>query len=226
MSIRIDSSEVLHHLNSYGIHSIDDNSLKSFIKDLKKLIKYEHYKNVSDVKFEESNPPHERNSLTKGDLSSVVHDNRRKHSCCRKKLKENVRPIYSEELPNNNRVHYQKIKSICPCRTTPSQPAIQCSEITSPKPSCKCKHDADLNDDNVKSTNDKLREEACHIKRPTSLLSSTRSQATNVRTKKGHCDPVELYHYYQSFWKNHKLPGENDHAQLRLAIRKRLMNVK
>lgn len=37
-------------------------------------------------------------------------------------------------------------------------------------------------------------------------------------------NPVELYHYYESIWKHHKLPGENDHAQLRREIRNRLNN--
>lgn len=36
-------------------------------------------------------------------------------------------------------------------------------------------------------------------------------------------DPVTLYHYYQSIWKKHTLPGENDHADLRMVIRKRMM---
>lgn len=90
MAFHIDSSEVLHHLNSYGIYSIDDEALKSFIKgeeqklsrlenrfliqfftDLKKLIKYEQYKNLYDATPERKQPLYERNfpdSTTKLDL--------------------------------------------------------------------------------------------------------------------------------------------------------------
>lgn len=175
---------------------------------------------------------------------------------------------------DNNKIHYEEVKSECRCRNIHSQPAIQSSEFKNDirskiiylidffliflklhfksyvnlaqKSLCKYKHQIPPNDEDEKSTIDKLQEEASNIKRPTSLLSctyfrifsffpdiffhywniisGTRSQATSIRNKKGRCDPVELYHYYSSFWKNHKLPGENDHAQLRLAIRKRLMN--
>ncbi len=43
------------------------------------------------------------------------------------------------------------------------------------------------------------------------------------KARKLHCDPVDLYQYYQSIWKHHKLPGENDYSQLRSTIRNRFM---
>lgn len=35
-------------------------------------------------------------------------------------------------------------------------------------------------------------------------------------------DPVALYHRYKKEWDRRKIPGENDHAGLRWAIRKRM----
>ncbi|XP_059617913.1 uncharacterized protein LOC132262615 [Phlebotomus argentipes] len=41
MSISLDAREVLHHLNELGYKNITAQQLKEFIRDLKKLIKYE-----------------------------------------------------------------------------------------------------------------------------------------------------------------------------------------
>lgn len=41
-----------------------------------------------------------------------------------------------------------------------------------------------------------------------------------VKTAK--CDPVALYHYYKSEWQKQKIPGEDNRADLRWAIRAKM----
>ncbi|KAK7582488.1 hypothetical protein V9T40_013933 [Parthenolecanium corni] len=162
MSIQIKSSEVLEHLNNYGITSVDDEALKLFIKDLKKLIKYELRKN-SEKLTSELNESHSQQK------------------------QDTFMPAQSRSSSPSPDIASKSIK-------------VKSSET---KPS-------------------KEKEPAEPIGRPASLSSHTRSHSGG-RTKKLSRDPVELYQYYQSIWKRHTLPGENDHAQLRRSIRDRLM---
>lgn len=36
-------------------------------------------------------------------------------------------------------------------------------------------------------------------------------------------DPVKLYHKYKEIWAQQKVPGENDHSQLRWTIREKML---
>jgi len=38
------------------------------------------------------------------------------------------------------------------------------------------------------------------------------------------CDPVALYHYYQSEWKKTKIPGQDSRDDLRWAVRARMLS--
>jgi hypothetical protein len=38
------------------------------------------------------------------------------------------------------------------------------------------------------------------------------------------CDPVKLYHHYQDIWRQQKVPGEDNHYDLRWSVRERMLS--
>lgn len=50
-----------------------------------------------------------------------------------------------------------------------------------------------------------------------------RSGQGSSQLRSQRCDPVTLYHQYQQLWKQQKLPGENNHNELRWSIRERML---
>lgn len=38
------------------------------------------------------------------------------------------------------------------------------------------------------------------------------------------CDPVKLYHHYQDIWRQQKVPGEDNHYELRWSVRERMLS--
>lgn len=45
-----------------------------------------------------------------------------------------------------------------------------------------------------------------------------------AKTMLNKCDPVALYHYYQSEWKKTKIPGQDSRDDLRWAVRARMLS--
>ncbi|XKL66600.1 hypothetical protein PGB90_010020 [Kerria lacca] len=241
MPIHIDSDEVLQHLNNYGIRSVDDDAFKLFIKDLKKLIKFEQQNmNSSSYNCKSNSVP----EYCDGKMSNTINYSQ---SIPKPHKTNAIKENHCSQFKN----HFEKInpKEICCCRCTdviPSKQEVNCKFCLNKKDNIRSNS---RNTTQIVSTTNSLKsinksrcncklsnEQQCFVSekcdidkenthRSPSSMSCAQSHA-NCKGKKLGCDPVGLYQYYQSIWKRHKLPGENDHAQLRRAIRNRLMKVK
>uniref|UniRef100_A0A023F249 Centriolar and ciliogenesis-associated protein HYLS1 C-terminal domain-containing protein n=1 Tax=Triatoma infestans TaxID=30076 RepID=A0A023F249_TRIIF len=141
MSIDLDPQEVLEHLYSLGYYNITKEQLKEFIKDLKKLIKYDLRKeekknrliheNLPNSNKENictcsvSSPTKDKSSFNKVTGSYLVDSNLKKDSPCRS--------CYA--LPHSNLYSHSKYDSSAEVQNKPRSSRALAS-VT--EPSCKC----------------------------------------------------------------------------------------
>ncbi|VVC29858.1 Hypothetical protein CINCED_3A024678 [Cinara cedri] len=95
--MEIDPVEVLHHLNALGYENVEPHLLQKFIKDLKKLIKYEKQKSKGNVKIDSMS--NDKSPLKE---TIILTNNHCTNKCCIKKI-NNVyerlsRPISKTKL--------------------------------------------------------------------------------------------------------------------------------
>ncbi|KAK9507514.1 hypothetical protein O3M35_007354 [Rhynocoris fuscipes] len=248
MSIDLDPHEVLQHLYSLGYCNITKDQLKDFIKDLKKLIKY-------DLRKQEKLYQIPQEKLLKPNKENVCHNSPRRdtrscknfasrqgekisyhNDCCQSYIPEN----YSEKAPLTKEhfvlkpAHHASASSIkhshiCPnCHHT-----LDCNQSCSSKicaPQCD-KDDTDAGSSSeegtktITSCSSKLKRSPSKTKKQQANLkpcpSFIRPSSSKVKPPP-RADPVALYHYYKTLWSQHTLPGENSHEDLRWRIRHKM----
>lgn len=251
MSIELDPQEVLEHLYSLGYYNITKEQLKEFVKDLKKLIKYDMRKeerknrliheNLKNSNKENvctcsvSSPTKNKSTFNKLTASNLVDSNLKKDSPCRS----------CHALPHSNLYSSSKYDSSAEIQNLPRARA----SITEPSCTCNCflerglrfskklcPHVGEGETDGASSAEEyshpcsehiqhKKKESCTSIKKTAHSMKPCPSfiRPGNVKAKPPKADPVALYHYYKSLWSQHNLPGENSHEELRWRIRHRMM---
>uniref|UniRef100_A0A224XHS2 Centriolar and ciliogenesis-associated protein HYLS1 C-terminal domain-containing protein n=1 Tax=Panstrongylus lignarius TaxID=156445 RepID=A0A224XHS2_9HEMI len=248
MSIELDPQEVLEHLYSLGYYNITKEQLKEFIKDLKKLIKYDLRKEERKNRLQNSNkenvctcsvslPTKDKSSFDKETASHLVDSNLKKDSPCR-----------SCHAPPHSNLYSSKYDSSAEIQNKPRLPRA-CASVTEPSCTCNCFHErgsgfskklcphvGEGETDGASSAEEYSRPCSEHIQRKkkescTSIKKTAHSMKPcpsfirpgSIKAKPPKADPVALYHYYKSLWSQHNLPGENSHENLRWRIRHRMM---
>ncbi|GFG38945.1 hypothetical protein Cfor_12550 [Coptotermes formosanus] len=219
MTIKLDPKEVRAHLHRLGYCNITGEQLKDFIKDLKKLIKYDQHllctckesNELSGSSYIETSPETFRTSNStslrtgneysheEGHKIADTHEHmKQKYVTCTRSLVHTVqsddisgRTSCSTALPNTS----EKTKKLIhfskekQCRMTGCMENLQ--EPVKPKSSF------------IRPWNINPRQTVGAPKR---------------------CDPVKLYHHYQDIWRQQKVPGEDNHYELRWSVRERMLS--
>ncbi|KDR19697.1 uncharacterized protein LOC110829687 [Zootermopsis nevadensis] len=221
MAIELDPKEVEAHLNRLGYYNITEEQLKEFIKDLKKLIKYDQHLfctcNESTKDSESSctgtstevlsnynltsSPGEKENSHVENHKNDQAHDRaEQKYVLCSRSFPHNVQP------DNSSSTTY-----VSPCAT--ALPNVAGNTKKSINHS-KQKHSQKTR--SVENLQEPMKPKRSFI-RPRNIQPGQQVEAPK------RCDPVKLYHYYQDIWKQQKVPGECCHSDLRWCIRERML---
>lgn len=219
MTIKLDPKEVKAHLYRLGYCNITGEQLKEFIKDLKKLIKYDQHllctckdsAKVSESSYKEtsletlntynstSSPSGNENSHIKKYERDRSHDTTtQKYVTCARSFAHNVQSDGSSS------------KAYVSCSTALPNTAgtTKKSHFSKQKESQKIKP--------VENLQESVKPKYSFI-RPWNIQPGQQAGAPK------RCDPVKLYHHYQDIWRQQKVPGENNHSDLRWCIRERML---
>ncbi|XP_044733852.1 uncharacterized protein LOC123296444 [Chrysoperla carnea] len=197
MTEQLDPSSVLAYLNEMGYYNISTLQLKEFLKDLRKLMKYEekcnfqtNTKNYTEVVLEKSEQLYSTQTI-----SSKAKTTKR----CPDVLKENQ--------------NIDKIKENKNIESLEKKPLLEPSaKSVDDKPTCLS---------NI--PNKKIVRECQSV--PAKSVTSKKSIPRIVTSAKNthlETDPVILYHQYKKEWERKKIPGENSHSRLRWKIRQKI----
>lgn len=219
MTIKLDPKEVRAHLHRLGYCNITGEQLKDFIKDLKKLIKYDQRllctckesSEVSESFYIETSPETFRtsNSTSSHTGNECNHEEGHKiahtHDCMKQKY-----VTCTGSLAHTVQSDDSSGRSSC-STALPNIPAkIKKSIHFSNKVECQTTGCIENLQESVKPKSSFIR--------PWNI-----NPRQNVRGPK-RCDPVKLYHHYQDIWRQQKVPGEDNHYDLRWSVRERMLS--
>lgn len=231
----MDPSEVLAYLNQLGYRNISALQLKEFIKDLKKLIKYEQKiaNSIGNTKISEitnntqdsnQNPEIHSDIRDVFDLlysRSTVSSHGKKVVPSTKQISVHItkkaqktRHTHCTHIDKNNKPESRQSSDVSPNTCSNVELVEAESSTTITKPESNAVEDTKkrpLSCENVNSVNSTTKTVKNTRVRPES------SKQVNRR------DPVALFQYYQSEWKKQKFPGQEIHTDLRWAIREKLL---
>jgi hypothetical protein len=218
MTIKLDPKEVRAHLHRLGYCNITGEQLKDFIKDLKKLIKYDQcllctckeLNEVSGSSYIETSPDTLRTSNSMSSHTGNEYN-------------------HAEGLKTAHTHHHMEQKYITCTRSLAHtvQSDDGCSRSCStavPNISAKPKKSIHFSKDKENQKAVCIANLQESVKPKTSFI---RPWNINPRQSVGapkRCDPVKLYHHYQDIWRQQKVPGEDNHYDLRWSIRERMLS--
>ncbi|PNF37169.1 hypothetical protein B7P43_G00439 [Cryptotermes secundus] len=220
MTIKLDPKEVKAHLHRLGYCNITGEQLREFIKDLKKLIKYDQHLLCTckdSAEFSESS--YKETSL------------------------ETLRTSNSTSSPSGNENSHIEKYGRDQSRDTTAQKCVTCTRSFAhnvqsgdgSSRACVSGSAALPNTAGItkKSAHFSKQEEAQKLKSVENLQESVKAKHSFIRPRNiqpgqqagapKRCDPVKLYHHYQDIWRQQKVPGEDNHSNLRWCIRVRML---
>ncbi|XP_055639854.1 centriolar and ciliogenesis-associated protein hyls-1 [Toxorhynchites rutilus septentrionalis] len=196
MSVPLDAREILNHLNQLGYRNITPEQLKEFQKDLRKLIKFD-----TRVDAGASN----REALKQAAHSMNTFQRLHTLTTISYDAKHDKKGI-------------AKPSSAAPSEMTVGSEPDNAARTEQPRG-----NSADKENQHECGKSKKPSKE--HESAPNKMWIRTRStSATGCRKN----DPVALYHAYKKEWERFKdrLPGENNHSELRWRVRNKLLGEK
>ncbi|KAG5899922.1 hypothetical protein JTB14_002473 [Gonioctena quinquepunctata] len=234
MSQKINPREVLSYLNELGYVNITAHQLKEFIKDLKKLIKYEQkHKKTSDISTSTGLPDehrhnditqeHDKNTNRDLDIFQVLHNRNTVASRARTEgTKEKHITVHITKARSMKEIHNHNDHCIH-IREDDNHAKSSTDENELNRPNCP-KEGTETECSNTKSLKSSSRQSTVFTQ--TKPKKPRSSSVIKVVSAKGinRCDPVALYHQYQEEWKKLKFPGQDHHSDLRWAVREKLMS--
>ncbi|XP_055387322.1 uncharacterized protein LOC129615923 [Condylostylus longicornis] len=210
MTNSLDPREVLMCLNDMGYRNITSTQLKEFIKDLRKLIKYEeqfcsNHNEAHKEQNKDSKVKFDKNSNRRG-----LHRNNSAPVATAKTISEN-------EIDKTIRKDLKLRRRECENKTSLYIDGTSLNHLEKDK-TCK----------------GSLQRGGCEKERLQTKLKQSEeiNSARTCRTKSARGikenDPVELYQYYKREWERFKknFPGENSHSELRSSIKRKLLVTK
>ncbi|KAF6210201.1 hypothetical protein GE061_013304 [Apolygus lucorum] len=220
-AIDLDPREVLEHLSALGYNHITKDQLKQFIKDLRKLIKYDLRRlqaqeevtgeNVSSCGSVQARD----NGLTGSGHKRIL---REKNQADKKLTETRSKSIAVQTLVSSRDLASSSCGSAISSAPAKLQHASSVSDASVVSCStCKSALPCPCSASNLRKKSAGKKENSA----PKPVSSFIRIPPCDVRM--GKTDPVTLYHYYQSVWAKQNRPGENPHADVRWRIRHKMM---
>ncbi|PSN50067.1 hypothetical protein C0J52_04218 [Blattella germanica] len=214
MEITLDPKEVKMYLHRLGYCHITAEQLKDFIKDLKKLIKYD----------QRQESPCQCGYSLKVNGSSYVDTTpetlRTLNSTSSQSAVENIyEKTKSGESSNNSKQKSLSYKSsnADDCSNRLGAPLLSDVPDSGFRRSKQCKIQKEpLKTRSIENIQQPVRPKSSFIK-PWNINCGL-PPGTVKRS-----DPVLLYKQYQDIWKQQKVPGENNHSNLRWCIREHML---
>lgn len=211
MSIPLDAREILSHLNQLGYRNITPEQLKEFQKDLRKLIKFDTRISGPATVDQEAlvRAAQQMNTFQRLHTLTTISYNAKVARNVPSKQQQQPQLTMTVEPPARRDNTGQEVVADLHHHSR--------SEVVTPVE----QHDGKENQPVGGGKPKKLKggkENAAANK----MWIRPRSTSANSFRKN---DPVSLYHAYQKDWTRFKnqLPGENDHSELRWAIRTKLL---
>lgn len=216
---KIDPAEVLAHLNQMGYRNITPIQLKEFIRDLKKLIVYDHLSSSSGSLTSLSS------SVTSDSEYFSTSETSSDHCRVLSNLGSHSKPTFTKHRKAKD-VNTAVFKAAPKASTasTLSASTLRRSSTSSSSIALKSslKENVPLRKGRTKSMSEDDLQEA--MKPKTSFIRPWQLQGMQSGSgRSGRSDPVSLYHYYQALWAQRKCPGEDSHADLRWVIREKML---
>ncbi|XP_049834678.1 uncharacterized protein LOC126278543 isoform X1 [Schistocerca gregaria] len=195
MEVHLDPKEVLAHLNEMGYRNITPEQLRDFVRDLKKLIKYD----VQHCKCENWH----------GGLCTT---------CSSRSATPSERP----PLSSVNGTQHQPKGSKLSDDKKPTKTDASCREytVTAEIKTGYPKSNKLKKPDSVKFEKENKIEIVEYTKPAPSFIKPWQLQRGSMPSRS---DPVSLYHKYQTYWRQQKVPGEDSRAELRWRVREKMI---
>ncbi|CAG9834725.1 unnamed protein product [Diabrotica balteata] len=238
----IDPKEVLIYLNELGYTNLSAQQLKEFIMDLKKIMKYDRRKRKVEAHFDptesysHSTPifpdiKQKPRKTQSNDIFETLHNlptEASKAKMVNKRAHQIEVHITHAKNKNVNHEHCVHIEDNSPSNDALGVGYNKIVESTE-------KHSKE----NIQTQPNSSEPSTTKQLRPMSKQSVNSSSVPSSKLKKSKTavlknksnikpirksDPVALYHQYQEEWKNIKFPGEDNHLDLRWAVREKLMD--
>ncbi|GJQ71362.1 hypothetical protein Trydic_g11093 [Trypoxylus dichotomus] len=222
MSGVINPHDVLQYLNELGYQNITAEQLKEFILDLKKLIKYDQRIKEEKDNIENVHP----------------HSKHRKENIFASLYETGTTSSKAKEIPKKEKVISLQIKR--PIAEKCFQHKLSSKVDTLPNSSRSTNElsYSSYSNEQIETTDGETSENidrALSQKTKSSVnvdrvgTQTIKAKASFIRPrlpiKPCKSDPVALYHQYQAEWKRQKIPGENNHSNLRWVIREKMLGV-
>ncbi|KAK4876360.1 hypothetical protein RN001_012782 [Aquatica leii] len=207
MSFSINPRQVLSYLNELGYSNISREQLKDFMLDLKKLIKYE-------IRSESKNINTEHSSDTIPSIDIPMDTIPRHHSHTESSLLKQ-----KQTKGRNVNVRIERLGRSCSCgstKTSAEKESYQNLSLYSSAASDPVESVSQISASPKVNNNYSKRCSRTRLKKTTYIL-------PRPPPKISKCDPVDLYHKYKEKWEKLNIPGEENHSELRWAIRERLI---
>ncbi|XP_050310482.1 uncharacterized protein LOC126746327 isoform X1 [Anthonomus grandis grandis] len=203
MGERIDPREVLAYLNELGYTNISAQQLKEFIKDLKKIIKYD---------YRTRQQPCSESVEYLSDNTELNYSSDKENLPCEpapKAPKEKHIAVHIYDKKTRRCIDHEHCIHTCLTEPANKTQVTQTVDLSS-KPESTVAPPPSVMTSRASSKDRKARVAFIKPKVLKPMVNKT--------------DPVALYHYYQSQWKRAKIPGQESRDDLRWAIREKMLN--
>ncbi|KAI4461071.1 hydrolethalus syndrome protein 1 [Holotrichia oblita] len=209
MSHTINPRDVLEYLHELGYRNVTADQLKEFMRDLKKLIKYdrqiqeEEKGNIENIRPYSSDP--------KSDIFTSLYESKTTSSRAKQiPKKEQIITVQIKKPPADKCLEHRVNSKV------DTAPNSSRTTVTS--------YNNELSDKTSENTEQIL---SHRVKSAGYIEQALKAKASFIRprlpVKPCKSDPVALYHQYQAEWKRQKIPGQNNHSDLRWVIRERML---
>ncbi|KRT79431.1 hypothetical protein AMK59_6417 [Oryctes borbonicus] len=221
MSCVINPRDVLEYLNELGYQNITADQLKEFIRDLKKLIKYDQ--RIEEEEKENIENVQPQRKQREEDIFASLYDTGTASS-------------KAKEIPKKEKIISVQIKRPITGKCMQHKSSSKVDMLPHSSRSTNEMSYSGYSNEYTGSIDKKTNE---IVERPLSQKTKSGANVDRISTqtikvkasfirprlpvKPCKSDPVALYHQYQAEWKRQKIPGENNHSNLRWVIREKML---
>jgi len=241
-NIELDPKQVLMHLNELGYDQISPEGLDEFVKDLKKLIKYEvtKKKRLAELQQGENSVSSTLPNTTDESLPNsppplmTVHSRHRNHHPAKPHNRDREMEVSSTSSESSAMLSRRVLRECTKHADDRNYNALRAKSVEAskiqPRASkscdclwrrlgCKCcEQQLSRERDSVKTAKSKE-----NLAPPRPKSSFIRTWQSRPKSASQRSDPVALYQKYKQVWQQQKLPGEDNHNDLRWVIRERML---
>ncbi|KAJ3644365.1 hypothetical protein Zmor_027030 [Zophobas morio] len=228
MPTEITSREVLNCLNYLGYNNINAMQLKEFVQDLKKLIKYEERKKFAGNFQNESGEKQMENSSCRlaDNESEKLPDTKDADTKKPRNPIDIFQSLYSHSTLSSKAKIVPKKESVISLYVRKNRCIHSCIQHNKENVISEESEDKFADAEEVELDTNPFQNKSNVVidKKPTNVCKSKSSFIRPVMLTSQKSDPVALYHQYKAGWQRQKIPGECQRANLRWAVREKMLS--